>query len=454
VIGRRAALLGGIAAAPLGWSLPASARLFSVGRRRSEAFTLGNGLQVVVLPSSRAPIVSQTVVYKVGSADEVPGKTGVAHFLEHMMFKGTAAVGAAEFSRTVSKHGGRDNAYTTYDSTGYYQTVAPDRLELVMRMEADRMANLRITEKELVPERQVVLEERRMRIENSPSALLEEAVQDQLFGRHQPYGMPVSGYVDDVKRLGVNDLVGFYQKWYAPNNAILIVAGDAAPEQVRKLAERYYGPLAVRKIEPRKRPSEGAADLPQRVTRADARVAEPRWSRHYLAPSYRVGDTQHAYALQVLARLLGGGETSRLWRALVDDTKLALSAWASYSAASLGVTTFDLSVHPAPSAPMVEIESAVGSQLGRLIDEGVKADELERAQNQLLAAAIYAQDSLASGPRSYGGALSVGLTVGDVDAWPQRISAVTPADVVAAARNIWRPERLVTAMLTPATGAK
>jgi zinc protease len=443
-----------VAVGALASPLPALAKLFSVERRRVEAFTLANGLQVVVLPSSRAPIVNQLVVYKVGSADEVWGKTGVAHFLEHMMFKGTATVAPTEFSRIVSKNGGRDNAYTGYDSTGYYQTVSPDRLELVMRMEADRMTNLRITERELIPERQVVLEERRMRIENSPGALLDEAVQEQLFGRHKPYGMPTSGYVDDVKKLGVGDLMAFYLKYYAPNNAILIVAGDTTAEQVRKLAEKHYGPIPARKVEPRRRPSEGAPDLPQRVTRADARVVEPRWSRHYLAPSYRKGETQHAYALQVLARLLGGAETSRLWRALVVDRKLALSAWAGYSPTSLGLTSFDLGVSPAPKTPLAEIESAVGGQLGRLIDDGVTAEEVERAQNQLLAGAIYAQDSLASGPRLYGGMLAIGSTVADIDAWPQRISAVTPADVIAAARHVWRPERLVTAMLTPQAGSR
>jgi zinc protease len=450
---RRRALLGGLlaAAAPAPSAL---AKLFSVDRRRSDFFTLPNGLQVVVLPSSRAPIVSQVVVYKAGSADEVWGKTGVAHFLEHMMFKGTATVGPAEFSRIVSKNGGRDNAYTSYDSTGYFQTVAPDRLELVMRLEADRMVNLRITERELIPERQVVLEERRMRTENSPAALLDEAVNEQLFGRRKPYGMPVSGYPDDIKKLNVADLMNFYWKFYAPNNAILIVAGDTTPEQVRKLAEKHYGPIAARKVEPRRRPSDGAPDLPQRVVRADARVAEPRWSRHYLAPSYRMGEPQQAYALQVLARLLGGGETSRLWRALVADRKLALSAWASYSPASLGLTSFDLGVHPAPTTAMADIESAVGGQLGKLIDEGVTAEEIERAQNQLLAAAIYSQDSLQSGPRLYGSMLSIGGTMADIDAWPQRISAVTPADVIAAARHVWRPERLVTSMLTPQAGSR
>ena len=407
-----------------------------------------------MLPSSRAPIVNQLVVYKVGSADEVYGKTGIAHFLEHMMFKGTATVAPTEFSRIVSRNGGRDNAYTSFDTTGYYQTVSPDRLEMVMRMEADRMAHLRITEKELIPERQVVLEERRMRIENSPGALLSEAVQEQLFGRRKPYGMPISGYVDDVKKLNVSDLVTFYGRWYAPNNAILIVAGDTTADQVRKLADKHYGPIPMRRIEPRRRPAEGASDLPQRVMRADARVAEPRWARNYLAPSYHKGETQHAYALQVLARLLGGAETSRLWKDLVVERKIALSAWASYSPLSLGLTSFDLGVHPASGTPMSDIESAVGSLLGKLVNDGVSAEEVERAQNQLLAGAIYSQDSLQSGPRIYGSVLGVGGTVADIDAWPQRIAAVTPAAIVAAARQVWRPEGLVTSVLTPQEGMR
>jgi zinc protease len=371
-----------------------------------------------------------------------------------MMFKGTATVPPTEFSKIISKTGGRDNAYTSFDTTGYYQTVSPDRLEMIMRMEADRMTGLRITEKELIPERQVVLEERRMRIENSPAALLSEAVQEQLFGRHKPYGMPISGYVDDVKKLNVNDLIAFYTKWYAPNNAVLIVAGDTTVDQVRKLAEKHYGPIPQRKVEARRRPGEGATDLPQRVTRADARVAEPRWARAYLAPSYYKGETQHAYALQVLARLLGGAETSRLWKSLVDERKLALSASASYSPLSLGLTSFDLGVHPAANIPMTEIESAVGGLLGKLIDDGVTPDEVERAQNQLLAGAIYSQDSLQSGPRIYGSVLGIGGTVAEIDAWPQRIAAVTPAAVVAAARRVWRPDGLVTSVLTPQEGMR
>ncbi|OFX00788.1 MAG: hypothetical protein A3D94_17535 [Alphaproteobacteria bacterium RIFCSPHIGHO2_12_FULL_66_14] len=447
--------MGGlVASAVCSPAAPALAKLFAVSRRPAESFTLANGLQVVVLPSRRAPIVTQVLVYKVGSADETFGHTGVAHFLEHMMFKGTDRVASGEFSRIVSRNGGRDNAYTSFDSTGYHQTVAPDRLDMVMRMEADRMTGLRIAERDLISERQVVLEERRSRIDNVPSALLDEATREQLFGRHKPYAMPVIGYVDDIKKLNITELATFYRRFYAPGNAVLIVAGDTTPEAVRKLAEKHYGPIPARKIEARRRPAQGAVDLPQRISRADARVVEPRWSCDWLAPSYRVGETKYAYALQVLARLFGGSETSRLWRAMVVDARVALSVWAGYSPVSLGLTSFDIGVHPAPTRTVAEIESAVNVEMKRLIDGGVTTEEVERAQNQLLAAAIYGQDSLASGPRLYGAVLSTGGTMADVAAWPERIAAVTPVDVVAAARLVWRDSGAVISLLTPAAGTR
>jgi zinc protease len=284
--------------------------------------------------------------------------------------------------------------------------------------------------------------------------LLNEAVNEQLFGRHKPYAMPVIGYAADIKKLNINELSTFYRRFYAPGNAVLIVAGDATPEAVRKLAEKHYGPIPARKVEARRRPSQGGIDLPQRVSRADARVVEPRWAREWLAPSYRVGETKYAFALQVLARLFGGTETSRLWRAMVIDGKVALSVSAGYSAASLGLTSFGIGVHPAPTRTVAEIEAAVSLEMKKLVDGGVTAAEVERAQNQLLAGAIYAQDSLASGPRLYGTMLSTGGTIADIDAWPERIAAVTPAEVVAAAQVVWRDSGAVTSLLTPAEGTR
>ena len=435
-------------------SRPALAKLLAVQRNPAQAFTLANGLQVIVLTSRRAPLVSQTLVYKVGSADETVGQTGAAHFLEHMMFKGTATIAPAEFSRTISRNGGRDNAYTTFDQTGYYQTIASDRLEMIMRMEADRMANLRITEQQMTPERQVVLEERRTRTENVPAQLLDEAVREALFGRNKAYGVPISGFPDDIRKLGVRDLTAFYQKHYAPNNAVLIIAGDTTIEAVRRLAEKYYGPVAAKKIEPRTRPKEPGAGLPHRLVRADARVAEPHWARDYIAPSYKMGETQHAYALQVLARLFGGGETGRLGRTLVLERKLAMSATAGYSAGAIGLSSFGLAVEPAPLRTIAEIEQAVAEEQKKLLDGGVTEAELERAQNRMLAQAIYAQDSMASGPRIYANQLGIGGTTADVEEWPQRISSVTTGQVVEAARHVWRENQAVTSLLVPAEGRR
>ena len=291
-----------------------------------------------------------------------------------------------------------------------------------------------------------------MRIDNVPSALLDEKARAELFGERRPYGMPTAGIVEDVEKLSVDDLMAFYRRFYTPNNAVLIVAGDTTTETVRKFAEQYYGPIPSRPVEARKRPAEGGPNLPQQASRADARVAEPSWGRDYLAPSYRVGETRHAYALQVLSRLFGGSETSRLWRALVVDNHLALSAGAGYSASSLGLSSFGIDAQPARGATFAQVEQAVAYEMKKVLDGAVGAEEVERAQNRLLASAIYAQDSMGSGPRRYGAALSTGNSVADVDAWPQRIAEVRPEDVVAAARHVWRDDGAVTSTLTPPEG--
>jgi zinc protease len=293
-----------------------------------------------------------------------------------------------------------------------------------------------------------------MRVDNVPAELLDEAVREQLFGRGRPYGMPTAGYVADVKKLSVTDLANFYRKYYAPNNAVLIVAGDTSADAVRKLAEKYYGPLPKARLEPRRRPADGAAGLPQRVIRADARVVESNWSRDFLAPSYAMGDTQRAHALLVLAQLFGGGEASRLSKAMVGDAKLALSASAGYGASSLGLSSFEISVHPAPQRTIAEIEGAVADQMKKVLDGDVTAEEVERAQNRLLASAIYSQDSLGSGPRLYGSILSTGGTMADIDAWPQRVAAVRPEHVTAAAQHVWRDDGAVTSLLSPAEGSR
>ena len=285
-----------------------------------QTFTLANGLQVVVVENHRAPVVTHMVWYRCGAADEKPGKTGIAHFLEHLMFKGTKTMGPGAFSAKVARYGGDENAFTASDYTAYFQSVAVERLADVMRLEADRMANLVLTDKEVLPERDVILEERRQRTDNEPGARLSEMMRASLFLNH-PYRMPTIGWENEMRGLTTADALDWYGKWYAPNNAILIIAGDVTVDQVRPLAEKYYGVIAKRDVPVRSRPQEPTQFAPRRVTLESAEVKQGQWSRQYQAPSYRIGPKEDVYALEVLAEILGGNTTSRLYRRLVVDDR-------------------------------------------------------------------------------------------------------------------------------------
>ncbi|MBX3498689.1 MAG: insulinase family protein [Alphaproteobacteria bacterium] len=452
MISRRTALGGllaaGALAAPRFASAQGSTTLPHPGRFGVETFSLANGLRVVVLPSARAPVVLHMVWYEVGGADEPAGQSGIAHFLEHLMFKGTQKTPPGEFSKIVARSGGRDNAFTSHDYTGYHQTVAADRLEMVMEMEADRMTNLVLTDKEVIPERDVVLEERRSRIENSPAALLDEAAREAMFGR-RGYGIPVSGWPDEIRKLGVAEAIAFYRRFYAPNNAILIVAGDTSVEAVRRLAEKHYGPIARREVAPRVR-SDQPGELPRLLVRRDQRVRQPQWGRDFLAPSYRMGETRHAYALQVAAQIIGGSQISRLYRSLVVEKKIAVGAYAGYSAGALGLSSFGFSATPAPQGDIATVEAAMTEEIDRFLQGGAREDEIVRAKRRLVAATVYARDSLATGPRLFGLAMTTGRTAADVIAWPDRIMAVTAAEIEAAVRAVLVPTRAVTTHLLPA----
>ncbi|MGE0154044.1 MAG: M16 family metallopeptidase [Reyranellaceae bacterium] len=417
-----------------------------------KSYVLDNGLQVVVFPNHRAPIVNQTLWYRVGSADEPKGVSGIAHFLEHLMFKGTPSVPPGEFSKIVARNGGRDNAFTSYDYTGYFQTIAADRLELVMRMEADRMANLVLADDQVLPERDVILEERRSRTDNSPAALLSEAVIEALFGP-EGYGIPIIGYEREMRQLSRADAIAFYGKHYAPNNAILVVAGDVDPERVRELAQHYFGAYKRADLQPRTRPFRTAIHGPAHVERRDARVQQAQWSRDFLAPSYVAGETRHAVPLQVLAYVLGGNQNSRLNLELVVKDKVASQASSWYSPTALGQTTFGVSATPAAGVALKTVEEAVEREIARIRDQGVTAEELARAKLQLLAANVYALDSLTSGARIYGGQLAIGRTVEQIGAWPDQVEAVTAEQVQEAARHVFGADNHVTSALLPADPA-
>jgi zinc protease len=301
--------------------------LLSAPALRSETttrFQLDNGLDVVVIEDHRAPVVVQMIWYRVGSADEVAGTSGIAHFLEHLMFKGTETTAPGEFSAVVEAQGGKDNAFTSWDYTAYFQRVAADRLDLMMQLEADRMRNLRLTEEDVTTERQVILEERAQRTETSPGALLSEQMRAAQYLNH-PYGRPIIGWRHEMEQLSRDDALTHYNRYYAPDNATLVIAGDVAPDEVRRLAELYYGPLERSAgFVPRDRPQEPPQLAERRITLADDRVSEPNFTRTYLAPERDPGNQGEAAALTILAELLGGsGQTSVLARALQFDSQTA-----------------------------------------------------------------------------------------------------------------------------------
>ena len=414
-------------------------------------FELDNGMQVVVIENHRAPVVSHMVWYKVGAADEPTGKSGIAHYLEHLMFKGTETRAPGEFSQIIADLGGRENAFTSQDYTGYFQTIAPQHLGLMMELEADRMTGLVLTDEIIEPERRVILEERLSRTENNPRALLSEQVAAATWLNH-PYRLPIIGWAHEIETLGRADLESFYETWYAPNNAVLVVSGDVDPQEVFRLAQETYGKIPAKPLPPRLRPTEPPQIAPREVVMRDARVDQPAWSRRYLAPSYVAGDTAHAYALELLSEIIGGGTTGRVYRSIVVDQSLAASAGAWYSPGNLDLTTFGLWFSPRPGVPVETVREAMDDQIASLIKDGITADELERAKQRLIDSAIFARDSVGGPARVLGAALASGQTVADVEAWPDRIRAVTVEQVDAAAREIFNENRSTTGVLLPAEG--
>ncbi|WP_341896236.1 pitrilysin family protein [Ferrovibrio terrae] len=410
-------------------------------------FMLGNGMQVVLIEDHRAPVVHHMVWYRVGAADEAPGVSGVAHYLEHLMFKGTPSVPPGEFSKIVSREGGRDNAFTSSDYTGYFQTIARDRLELVMRMEAERMSQLNPRAADAKPELQVVMEERLSRTDNNPGALFGEQLDAAQYLSH-PYGRPVIGWPAEIQRLTLDDAMTFYRTHYAPNNAILIVAGDVRPAELKALAEKYYGMIPMRPVPPRFRPQEPNQLAARRLSMTDGRVTQPSMRRTYLAPSRSAGEKQHAVPLAVLAEILNA-PTGRLHKALVRGDGPAVSAGAWYSSLSLDPGTFGFSASPKRGRKLEEVEAALDRVIADLLSDGIGDDEMRRARTGMQAETVFARDGLSGAARIFGVALTTGLTVEDVEAWPRLVDAVTRDQVLAAARYVFDLRRSVTGYLLP-----
>jgi zinc protease len=395
-------------------------------------FRLANGLDVVVIPDHRTPVVTHMVWYRVGSADEPRGRSGIAHFLEHLMFKGTENHPEGEFSRAVAELGGEENAFTSNDYTAYFQRVAKEHLGTVMGFEADRMRHLALADPEVHSERDVVLEERRMRVDSVPASQLGEAMTAALFVNH-PYGMPVIGWKSEIEQYSREDALAFYRRFYAPNNAILVVAGDVTADGVRQLAEETYGKLEAEPgLSPRRRPKEPDPVAARALTLADERVRQPSLQRMYLVPSCTTAKPGESEALEVIAQALGAHATGRLYKRLVVDRKVAVAASAWYSSTALDDHTFGVYAVPVEGMSLEELEKALDEVIAEVVRDGLTEVEIRRAKTRLVADAVYRRDSQSSLARYFGSGLTTGLSVRQILDWPSAIERVTMADITAA----------------------
>jgi len=423
----------------------------------AETFTLKNGMQVVLIHNHRAPVVNQQVWYRIGAIDEQRGHTGVAHFLEHLMFKGTEKVPAGQFSRVVRAMGGDENAFTTYDFTVYHQSVSVENLPKVMELEADRMAHLTFPAKEVTSEHDVVMEERRMRTDNDPKTQFYEQLRAQLFV-NSPYGSPVIGWMDEMKLLNRDEEVAFYKTWYAPNNAILIVSGDITAAQLKPLAEKTYGAIPARTVPARHwsqvPPLQGMERL---VTHAHG-IRQPFVERLYRVTNYAQNKTD-SLALQVLENILDGGSATRLYKTLVVEQKKVTGVSMGYDGDSLGDGEVSFGMTPAEGVTPEQAEQALDDVLRAVVKSGVTADELREAKDRLKDEAIYARDSLTTPGMVFGQALATGSSIDDIEYWPDNIEKVTAQQVQDVAKKYLDPDNtgdhpFVSGWLLPVPGSE
>ena len=411
-------------------------------------FMLDNGMQVIVIEDTRATAVTHMVWYRVGAADEPPGQSGIAHFLEHLMFKATETRETGAFSAIVEANGGSDNAFTSWDYTAYFQRIAADRLGLMMEMEADRMRNLVFDPVEVATERSVILEERAQRTDSSAGALFNEQMSAALYLNH-PYGIPIIGWRHEMEGLTLEHARAFYDTWYHPDNAILIVAGDVTPEEVLTLAQEHYGPIpASGALPPRLRPTEPPHIADRRLTYEDARVANPYVSIRMLAPVREPGNQEEAAALVYLAELLGGsGQTSLMARRLQLEEERALYAAAFYDATGVDPSGFTMINMPVPGVSLDEAEADLWRMVDSFLQDGIDPDHFERIRFQIMASDIYAEDDTQGLARSYGVDLTSGLSLADAESWTEVLAAVTPEDVMEAAQRLFDDPATVTGHL-------
>lgn len=428
----------------------------------AETFKLDNGLEIVVIPNHRSPVVTHMVWYRIGAADEAMGQSGIAHFLEHLMFKGSSytdkdgkivTLAPGEFSYLVKSMGGQNNAFTSQDFTAYYESIASKYLETVMRLEAGRMRGMAPPIEEVEAERKVIIEERRQRTENDPRAAFHENMNAAMYVNH-PYGKPVIGWEHEMAELTWQTAKAFYDLHYAPNNAILVVSGDVTGEEVYKLAQEIYGPLkpaiAKQRVWPQSPP------LPSRITieKKDPAINEPEVQIAARGPSY-TQNLKDAMALEVLQDIMSGGMSSRLYRALVAEQKIATNAGLSFDPVSKSDAEIWLYATPAPGKNPQDVKTALDEQMRLVVQKGITDQELRDSIIRMQDAAAYARDSLSGPAMTVGGALASGVPLDIIEYWPREIAKVTAQDVQEAAKKYLDPDAAyprpaVTGYLLPA----
>jgi zinc protease len=416
----------------------------------AETFTLRNGMEVVVIPNHRAPVVTHMVWFRAGAADEPQGYSGIAHFLEHLKFKGTEKLAPGEFSKTVKKLGGNDNAFTSQDYTAYYQTISKEHLGTVMEMEADRMVNLAPPPEEVASEHKVIIEERRQRTENDPQAMFGEQMRSSLFVNH-PYGTPVIGWMHEMQRLNWPIAKEFHRKWYSPSNAILVISADITAEELRPMAEKIYGAIQPVEVPKRERTSVPELKGERRIIYRHKDIRQPYFERLILAPGYRQ-NPQESLALQVMEEAISGGPTTRLYRTLAVEQKVATGAGMYYRSDAWDSGEVGLYATPVEGIPLEQLEQAFEEELRLVVSDGVSEEELRQAKKRLKAKAIYARDSLSGPAMVMGRALTTGSVLEDVEQWPAKIDAVTLQQVNEVAKKYLDPDKgspYVTGYLLP-----
>ncbi len=443
MVRRRHALFFFFALVGLFGSASARAAVFS-----PTSFTLSNGLQIIVVPNPIAPVVSQMVWYKVGSSDEKRGEYGLAHYLEHLMFRGTTTIPPGDFSKMIAAQGGEDNAFTSYDYTSYFEEVAADRLPMIMQMEADRMHNLKIMAETALPELQVVLDERQQRTDNNPEGRFIEKL-DHHFMPHHPYGRPVIGWKKGIEKFTALDAQKFYKAHYAPNNAVVVISGAVKVEDVMRLAAAIYGPLPRRSIE--QRPPLPPAPLPKttRLVETDAGIDQPQLIWRLSAPSYATQKGSEAYAYEVLAEALDGGDSGVLYQKLAMTKGLASLIETSYDPDARGGTSFTIAASPQPGKSPELLEQALRQEIAARAATGLEAEVVERAKKRLERSALFAREGLLFPGYAFGMAVTTGHKVSDVESWPERIRAVTVDQVNTALRDLASTQHQTLGLLLP-----